>query len=165
MVQADTESIKGSRDAQSCAFDLRVPTSRFPGLVCSNIGVHQNWAHNGDESRWSCRVDGAVGLALNVAGCGSSAKLMSGLSIEGIQARAGYPGKRKARERHDSWHHGRSSGGGDRRTAPRYLSLEAGGDEGRGLQVGQAVEIMVNDHDEDCGLSAPGRDAADQGVF
>ncbi|HNK15994.1 MAG TPA: hypothetical protein PKJ04_11455 [Nitrospira sp.] len=91
---------------------------------------------------------GLLGLALNVAGCGSSAKLMSGLSIEefkpvpGILASAklvkgtirGITGDRVEVET------------GER--APRYLSLEAGGDEGRGLQVGQAVEIMVNDHDE-----------------
>lgn len=32
--------------------------------------------------------------------------------------------------------------------SPRYLSIEAGGDEARGLQVGGAVEIMVNDRDE-----------------
>ncbi len=70
---------------------------------------------------------GLLGLALNVAGCGSSAKLMSGLSIEefkpvpGILASAklvkgtirGITGDRVEVET------------GER--APRYLSLEAGG--------------------------------------
>ncbi len=31
---------------------------------------------------------------------------------------------------------------------PRYLSIEVGGDEARGLQIGGTVEIMVNDRNE-----------------
>ena len=31
---------------------------------------------------------------------------------------------------------------------PRYLSIEAGGDEALGLHIGGAVEILVNDRDE-----------------
>ena len=38
--------------------------------------------------------------------------------------------------------------------APRYLSLEAGGDEARGCRLAGAVEIMVNDHDDIVGLPA-----------
>jgi len=87
-------------------------------------------------------------LAMNVAGCGSSAKLMSGLSIEELKPVPGVLSSAKLLK-------GTIRGiKGDRvevdtgERTPRYLSLEAGGDEGRGLQVGGAVEIMVNDRDD-----------------
>ena len=91
---------------------------------------------------------GLLILAMNAAGCGSSAKLMSGLSIEELKPVPGVlPNARLIR--------GTVRGfSGDRvevdtgERSPRYLSLEAGGDEGRGLQVGGVVEIMVNDRDE-----------------
>ena len=89
-----------------------------------------------------------VMMACSIAGCGSSAKLMHGLSIEELKPVPGIlPSARLVR--------GTISGiAGDRvevntgERTPRYLSLEAGGDEARGLQVGGAVEIMVNDRDE-----------------
>ena len=85
---------------------------------------------------------------LCLAGCGSSAKLMSGLSIEELKPVPGILSSAKLLK--GTIH----SITGDRvevetgERTPRYLSLEAGGDEARGLQVGGAVEIMVNDHDE-----------------
>ncbi len=91
---------------------------------------------------------GLLLLAMDVAGCGSSAKLMSGLSIEELKP---VPGILASAKLLKGTIHGIM---GDRvevetgERTPRYLSLEAGGDEARGLQVGQAVEIMVNDHDE-----------------
>ena len=91
---------------------------------------------------------GAIMLVGWVAGCGSSAKLMSGLSIEELKPVPGIlPSARLIRGTISSF-------SGDRvevetgERAPRYLSLEAGGDEARGLQPGGAVEIMVNDRDE-----------------
>ncbi|MCC2640377.1 MAG: exported protein of unknown function [Nitrospira sp.] len=90
----------------------------------------------------------AIVLACSMAGCGGSAKLMSGLSIEELQPVPGIlPSARLVKGTI-------SSITGDRvqvetgERAPRYLSLEAGGDEARGLQVGGTVEIMVNDRDE-----------------
>lgn len=91
---------------------------------------------------------GLLVLAMNVAGCGSSAKLMSGLSIEELKPVPGILSSAKLLK-------GTVRGiTGDRvevdtgEQTPRYLSLEAGGDEARGLQVGGAVEIMVNDRDD-----------------
>ncbi len=91
---------------------------------------------------------GLLVLAVNVAGCGSSAKLMSGLSIEELKPVPGILSSARLLK-------GTIRGiTGDRvevetgERASRYLSLEAGGDEARGLQVGGAVEIMVNDHDD-----------------
>ena len=89
-----------------------------------------------------------VMLGLGLTGCGSSAKLMSGLSIEELKPVPGILSSARLLK-------GTIRGiTGDRvevetgERAPRYLSLEAGGDEARGLQVGGAVEIMVNDHDD-----------------
>lgn len=83
-----------------------------------------------------------------MAGCGSSVKLMSGLSIEELKPVPGIlPSARLIKGTI-------STITGDRmqvetgERAPRFLSLEAGGDEARGLQVGNAVEILVNDRDE-----------------
>jgi hypothetical protein len=95
-----------------------------------------------------CIFTGVIILAWAMAGCGSSAKLMSGLSIEELKPVPGIlPSARLLK--------GTISGiTGDRvkvetgERTPRYLSLEAGGDEARGLQIGGAVEIMVNDRDE-----------------
>ncbi len=95
-------------------------------------------------------------MACSIAGCGSSAKLMHGLSIEELKPVPGIlPSARLIR--------GAISGiAGDRvevntgERTPRYLSLEAGGDEARGLQVGGAVEIMVNDRDEIVTYQRPG---------
>lgn len=95
-----------------------------------------------------CVLIGAIVMAGWVAGCGSSAKLMSGLSIEELKPVPGIlPSARLVK--------GTISGiTGDRvevetgERTPRYLSLEAGGDEARGLQAGGTVEIMVNDRDE-----------------
>lgn len=91
---------------------------------------------------------GLLILAVNVAGCGSSAKLMSGLSIEEFKPVPGILASAKLVK-------GTIRGmTGDRvevatgERTPRYLSLEAGGDEARGLQVGGAVEVMVNDRDD-----------------
>lgn len=91
---------------------------------------------------------GAIMLVGWGTGCGSSAKLMSGLSIEELKPVPGIlPSARLIRGTISSF-------SGDRvevetgERAPRYLSLEAGGDEGRGLRPGGAVEIMVNDRDE-----------------
>ncbi len=81
-------------------------------------------------------------------GCGSSAKLISGLSIEELKPVPGILSSARLLKGTIR------SITGDRvevdtgERAPRYLSLEAGGDEARGLQVGGAVEIMVNDHDD-----------------
>lgn len=79
---------------------------------------------------------GAIMLVGWVAGCGSSAKLMSGLSIEELKPVPGIlPSARLIRGTISSF-------SGDRvevetgERAPRYLSLEAGGDEARGLQPG-----------------------------
>ena len=89
-----------------------------------------------------------VTALLCLAGCGSSAKLMSGLSIEELKPVPGILSSARLLK-------GTILGiTGDRvevetgERAPRYLSLEAGGDEARGLRAGGAVEIMVNDHDE-----------------
>lgn len=87
-------------------------------------------------------------LAWSVTGCGSSAMLISSLSIEELKPTPGIlPGAKLVK--------GTISGiTGDRvavdtgERTPRYLSLEAGGDEARGLQEGGAVEIMVNNRDE-----------------
>lgn len=91
---------------------------------------------------------GLLILTLEAGGCGSSAKLMSGLSIEELKPVPGILASAKLVK-------GTIRGiMGDRvevetgERGPRYLSLEAGGDEARGLQVGHAVEIMVNDHDD-----------------
>ena len=91
---------------------------------------------------------GAIMIVGWATGCGSSAKLMSGLSIEELKPVPGIlPSARLIKGTISSF-------SGDRvevetgERAPRYLSLEAGGDEGRGLQPGGAVEIMVNDRDE-----------------
>ncbi len=93
--------------------------------------------------RWSVLM-----AVILLAGCGSSAKLISGLSIEELKPVPGILGSAKLLK-------GTIRGiTGDRvevdtgERAPRYLSLEAGGDEARGLQVGGGVEIMVNNHDE-----------------
>ena len=93
--------------------------------------------------RWSVLM-----TVMLLAGCGSSAKLISGLSIEELKPVPGILASAKLLK-------GTIRGiTGDRvevetgERAPRYLSLEAGGDEARGLQVGGAVEIMVNNHDE-----------------
>lgn len=95
-----------------------------------------------------CVLIGAILVAGWMAGCGSSAKLMSGLSIEEFKPVPGIlPSARLVKGTI-------SSISGDRvqvetgERAPRYLSLEAGGDEARGLQAGGSVEIMVNDRDE-----------------
>ena len=87
-------------------------------------------------------------MVVSVSGCGSSAKLMSGLSIEELKPVPGIlSSARLIRGTISSFT-------GDRvevqtgERAPRYLSLEAGGDEARGLQPGGAVEILVNDRDE-----------------
>ena len=76
---------------------------------------------------------GAIMLVGWVAGCGSSAKLMSGLSIEELKPVPGIlPSARLIRGTISSF-------SGDRvevetgERAPCYLSLEAGGDEARGL--------------------------------
>ncbi len=95
-----------------------------------------------------CALVGALVMVVSETGCASSAKLISGLSIEELKPVPGIlPSARLIR--------GTISGfSGDRvevqtgERAPRYLSLEAGGDEARGLQAGGAVEIMVNDRDE-----------------
>ncbi|MDR4480514.1 MAG: hypothetical protein R3B37_12335 [Nitrospira sp.] len=91
---------------------------------------------------------GAILMGWIVAGCGSSAMLIHGLSIEELKPVPGIlPSARLVKGTI-------SRISGDRvqvdtgERAPRYLSLEAGGDEARGLQVGGAVEIMVNDRDE-----------------
>lgn len=83
-----------------------------------------------------------------LSGCGSSVKLMSGLSIEELKPVPGVlPSARLIRGTI-------SRITGDRvevdtkERSPRELSLEAGGDEARGLQAGGLVEIMVNDRDE-----------------
>ena len=95
----------------------------------------------------------AIGLvstysACMVTGCGSSAKLMHGLSIEELKPVPGIlPSARLIKGTITNI-------AGDRvevqtrERAPRYLSIEAGGEEARGLQIGGAVEIMVNDRDE-----------------
>ncbi|HQR16390.1 MAG TPA: hypothetical protein PKW52_04545 [Nitrospira sp.] len=89
-----------------------------------------------------------VMLGLCLPGCGSSAKLMSGLSIEELKPVPGILSSARLLKGTIR------SITGDRvevdtgERAPRYLSLEAGGDEARGLQVGGAVEIMVNDRDD-----------------
>lgn len=96
--------------------------------------------------RWV--LSGAIIMAGSLAGCGSSAKLMHGLSIEELKPVPGIlPSARLVK--------GTISGiAGDRievktgERNSRYLSIEAGGDEARGLQVGGPVEIMVNDRDE-----------------
>ncbi|MCS6287948.1 MAG: hypothetical protein H8K10_03095 [Nitrospira sp.] len=95
-----------------------------------------------------CALVSAIVMVVSGAGCGSSAKLMSGLSIEELKPVPGIlPGARLIRGTISSF-------SGDRvevqtgERAPRYLSLEAGGDEARGLQPGGVVEIMVNDRDE-----------------
>lgn len=100
-------------------------------------------------SRTGCAVlAGLLVLAMNVAGCGSSAKLMSGLSIEELKP---VPGILSSATLLKGTIRGIK---GDRvevdtgERTPRYLSLEAGGDEARGLQVGGAVEIMINDRDD-----------------
>ena len=99
--------------------------------------------------RRAMRMRWSVLMAVMVlAGCGSSAKLISGLSIEELKPVPGILASAKLLK-------GTIRGiTGDRvevetgERAPRYLSLEAGGDEARGLQVGGAVEIMVNNHNE-----------------
>ena len=82
------------------------------------------------------------------AGCSSSAKLMHGLSIEELKPVPGILPSAKLIK-------GTISNiAGDRvevqtgERSPRYLSIEAGGEEARGLQIGGAVEIMVNDRNE-----------------
>ncbi len=91
---------------------------------------------------------GAIIMACSVDGCGSSAKLISGLSIEELKPLPGILPSAKLVK-------GTISGiTGDRvevktgERTPRYLSVEAGGDEARGLQPEGAVEMIVNDRDE-----------------
>lgn len=87
-------------------------------------------------------------LTCGVAGCGSSVKLMSGLSIEELKPVPGILASARLIKGTIS------SITGDRmqvetgERTPRFLSLEAGGDEARGLQAGSAVEILLNDWDE-----------------
>jgi hypothetical protein len=83
-----------------------------------------------------------------MAGCGSSVKLMSGLSIEELKPVPGIlPSARLVQGTisNITGDHMQVETG---ERAPRVLSLEAGGDEARGLKVGNAVEILVNDRDE-----------------
>ena len=93
-------------------------------------------------------LTGAMVMACSVAGCGSSAKLMHGLSIEELKPVPGILPSAKLVK-------GTISNiAGDRvevqtgERSPRFLSLEAGGEEARGLQIGGVVEIMVNDRNE-----------------
>lgn len=93
-------------------------------------------------------LTGAMVMACSIAGCGSSAKLMHGLSIEELKPMPGIlPSARLVRGVISSITGDRVEVKTGERT-PRYLSIEAGGDEARGLQIGGAVEIMVNDRDE-----------------
>ena len=95
-----------------------------------------------------CVLSIAVMMACLIAGCGSSAKLMHGLSIEELKPMPGIlPSARLVRGVISSIAGDRVEVKTGERT-PRYLSIEAGGDEARGLQVGGPVEIMVNDRDE-----------------
>ncbi len=93
-------------------------------------------------------LTGAIIMACHVAGCGSSTKLMHGLSIEELKPLPGIlPSARLVKGTISSITGDRMEVETGERT-PRYLSIEAGGDEARGLQAGGAVEIMVNDRDE-----------------
>lgn len=86
-------------------------------------------------------------LVCYVAGCGSSAKLMHGLNIEELKPVPGIlPSARLVKGTISSITGDHVQVETGERT-PRYLSLEAGGDEARGLQAGGTVEIMVNDRD------------------
>lgn len=91
---------------------------------------------------------GAIVLACAVAGCGSSAKLIHGLSIEELKPVPGIlPSAKLVKGTIRSMTGDRVEVDTGERTS-RYLSIEAGGDEARGLQIGGAVEIMVNDRNE-----------------
>jgi len=102
------------------------------------------------------RIRGCIfclGLALicsasMVTGCGSSAKLMHGLSIEELKPVPGILPSAKLIKGTISHIAGDRVEVQTGERIPRYLSIEAGGEEARGLQVGGAVEIMVNDRNE-----------------
>jgi hypothetical protein len=83
-----------------------------------------------------------------VTGCGSSAKLMHGLSIEELKPVPGILPSAKLIKGTITNITGDRVEVQTRERAPRYLSIEAGGEEARGLQIGGAIEIMVNDRDE-----------------
>src|SRR5512132_62572 len=91
---------------------------------------------------------GAMVSACAITGCSSSAKLMYGLSIEELKpVPAILPSARLLKGTIKSITGDRVEVETGERT-PRYLSIEAGGEEARGLQVGGAVEIMVNDRND-----------------
>jgi hypothetical protein len=87
-------------------------------------------------------------LLASAAGCGGAAKILPNLSIEELKP---VPGIVQS---------GRLVSGsivsmsGDQvfvdtgERAPRVLSLEAGGEEARGLTIGDPVEILLNDRDD-----------------
>lgn len=87
-------------------------------------------------------------MACAVAGCGSSATLMHGLSIEELKPKPGIlPSARLVKGTINGIAGDRAEVETGERT-PRYLSIEAGGDEARGLRTGGEVEIIVNDRNE-----------------
>ena len=94
-------------------------------------------------------IAGAIVMACASISCGGpAAKLMHGLSIEELKpAPAILPSGRLVKGTIKRITGDRVEVDTGERT-PRYLSIEAGGDEARGLQVGGAVEILVNDRDE-----------------
>ena len=65
MVQADTESIKGSRDAQSCAFDFACPTSRFQDWFVLTSAYTRSGHTMGTSRAGAVVLMGLLGLALN----------------------------------------------------------------------------------------------------
>lgn len=104
-----------------------------------------------------CVLTGVIIMAGALAGCGSSAALIHGLSIEELKPVPGIlPSARLVKGTIRSMSGDRVEVATAEQT-PRHLSIEAGGDEARGLQVGGAVEIMVNDRDEIVTYQRPAR--------
>jgi hypothetical protein len=88
------------------------------------------------------------GLFITLNGCGGAAKILPNLSIEELKP---VPGILES----GLMVKGRiASMSGDQvyvdtgERAPRVLSLEAGGEEARGLKIGDPVEILLNDRNE-----------------
>lgn len=121
---------------------------RLGAAVCFIIGPDRNGDTMGTKRMRRCVLTGAIIMACSVAGCGSSAKLMYGLSIEELKPIPGIlPSARLVKGTIGSITGDRVEVETGERN-PRYLSIEAGGDEALGLHIGGAVEILVNDRDE-----------------
>ena len=137
-----------SRKPQEPMVEFDQAESRLLGSFWSMIRHQQEYVHDGCETNEAFCSDGCAGPGLVCDRMRQFGDTHVQAQYRGVEADAGYLAEREVVRGTISSFTGDRVESRPANGRLAYLSLEAGGDEARGLQPGGAVEIMVNDRDE-----------------